>query len=237
MLKKSLFYGALLGGALLGAATAAAGSLDQFKPGARFSGDLQLPLFSAPLPQGDWVTAYINDWRDNNNNMLIEIGMLRNDGAAVTEMLFVRTNVDPTSAGWLANGMCSRADVLHNEVMVNLVEKQECWGVNHNVWRETVDFTPTQGTNFQQFAQNLGLTFPTTTLTSFVRMANRSAFIEMQHYVNTTTLGVSDPKLGWADSLWRKDRVANDPVRLGIVDKTREQARAWHQRMKAVGYF
>lgn len=234
---KSVFQGFAFGAMLLTASTASAGSLDAFKPGARFTGEIKLPLFAAPLPPGDWTTAYINDWRDNNKNMLIEIGLLKNDGAAVTDILTIRTNVDATSAGWLANGMCSRADVLHNEVMVNLVEKQDCWGVNHNVWKETTDFTPTQGANFQQFAQTLGLSYPTTTVTSFVRMANRSAFIEMQHHINSATLGVNDPKLGWSDSLWRKDRVASDPTRVAVVEKIREQSKAWHEQLKTVGYF
>lgn len=234
---KAVFQGFAFGAVLLTASAASAGSLDALKPGARFIDELKLPLFAAPLPPGDWTTAYLYDWRDNNKNMLIEIGLLKNDGAAVTEILTIRTNVDPTSAGWLTNGICSRGDVLHNEVMVNLVEKQECWGVNHSVWKEAVDFMPTLGTNFQQFAQNLGLAFPTTTLTSFVRMANRSAFVEMQHHANTATLGVTDPKLGWSDSLWRKDRVANDPARVAVVEKIREQSKAWHEKLKAVGYF
>lgn len=234
---KAVFRGFAFGVVLLTASAASAGSLDAFKPGARFTGEIKLPLFSAPLPQGDWTIAYVNDWRDNNNNTLFEIGLIKNDGAVATDLLTIRTNVDATSAGWLTNGMCSRADVLHNEVMVNLVEKQDCWGVNHNVWKEITDFTPTVGTNFQQFAQTLGLGFPSTTVTSFVRMANRSAFIEMQHYANTATFGINDPKLGWSDSLWRKDRVANDPARVTVVEKIREQSKAWHQQLKAVGYF
>ena len=233
----AVFRGFAFGVVLLAAAAASAGSLDAFKPGARFTGELKLPLFSAPLPPGDWTTVYVNDWRDNNKNMLIEIGLIKNDGAAVTDVLTIRTNVDATSAGWLTNGMCSRADVLHNDVLVNLVEKQDCWGVNHNVWKETSEFAPTIGTNLQQFAQTLGLSYPSTTVTAFVRMANRSAFLEMQHHNNAVSLGVNDPKLGWSDSLWRKDRVANDPARIAVVDKIREQSKAWHEQLKTVGYF
>lgn len=235
---KGLVFGAaLLAAAGTVAASAAADSLDKFRPGVKFENNLELPLFSIPLPKGSWTTAYFTDWRDNNKNKLIEIGLTKNDGRIVTEMVIVSTNVDAAGAGWPTNGVCSQNNMLFNTVVSNAANHQECWGVNHHVWRESVDFKPTLGVNMQQFARNLGLEFPATTLANFFRLANKSAFVNFHHYVNPSAFHVKDQRTGWAESMWHKDRVFEDPKRVSIVDQMREEGEDLYLRAKAAGYF
>lgn len=236
MVKKFLFAAALLAAAAMSNG-ADAGSLDKFKPGAKFENDLELPLFSVPLPKGEWKVAYYNDWQDNNKNKLMEVGLTQNDGSTVTDMVIVRTNVDAVSSGWVTTDICSQTSMLHNSILFNTVEKQDCWGVNHQTWKESIDFKPKLGANLQQWAQNLGLSFPHTTLSTFFRLANRSAFVNYHHYVNTATFNIKDPKTGWTESPWHKDRIFEDSKRLSIADQMRDQSETLYLKAKAVGYF
>ena len=237
MLKAVAIIASLVLGGFSATAARADGVLDNYKPGTAFETEIKLPLFSAPLPKGKWKIIYAHETLNNNKNKLIEIGLTLTDRDSVTDFLQINTNVDATNNGWEANAICARKDLVHIFVVSNTIEQQDCYGVNHYVWKDESEFKPKLGANPQQYARFAGLTFPSTTLARVFRLSNRSAFVAMQHHVNSAVYGVKDQKTGWNESLWHKDKIAEDSKRLIAADQARDEAETWYLKAKMVGYF
>jgi hypothetical protein len=238
MLKAAVVAASLFWAVVSATAPAQADSVtDKYKPGTAFEADIQLPLFAMPLPKGKWKVAYAHETQNNNKNTLLELGLVQTDSETLTDLLIINTNVDAVNSGWVTNAACSRTDLAHIFVVANDVNQQDCYGVNHFVWKDDSDFKPKAGMNAQQYARNAGLTFPNTTLAKFYRLANRSAFVQMHHHVNTSVYNVKDLKTGWNDSRWHKDKIAEDPKRLIAVDQARDEAETWYLKAKMAGYF
>lgn len=189
------------------------------------------------MPEGQWkivadeiyLASSSKDYREG-------LVLVKSQDRTLVEAIFVRTNAEagvrPGWTGYKLHDDCTRKDL--HVVKVHVLEKQgnqDCWTINH----VTTDVSSDSQllAKLREYLRVNAIPMPRTFIRVDFHMATSDRFLLVRHYFNPEAEGFSPSReTRWLNNDWHKNRIASDPKKVSYIEKLREWAEQWHDRVK-----
>lgn len=179
-------------------------------PGHKLVGSFQVDRVIAPLPEGTWVVAANEIWRNEENAPLLHIWLVQIDKDVVRGAIEGWISTQYRRKRYRRNPNCKRTDMHFIQQFAKFVGyRQDCYWVSN--WRNPGTKPREADLRAVAFVESQGVRFPSVMIAVGYRFADRGRTMGFRYFFNPELAGFPPAKqTSWDESEWHRDKVATD---------------------------
>lgn len=204
-----------------------------WEPGREFVGSLKVDRVVIPLPEGTWVVAGNQIWRNDANTPLLNIWLVQIDEGVMRGVIWGWVSTEYAGRGYAISETCNRTNMHFIEKFANYDGKeQDCYWINH--WRMTLSNPNKADLQARRYIESQGVRFPGAMLSAGYRFADRGRYMELNYAFNPELTGFPPAKrIDWDVSDWHPDNIITDQNRKAYIQSLIDWATEVYPTVKA----
>lgn len=204
-----------------------------WEPGTEFVGSLKVDRVVVPLPEGTWVVAGNQIWRNNANTPLLNIWLVQIDEGVVRGVIWGWVSADYARGGYAISETCNRTNMHFIKKFANYDgREQDCYWVNH--WRMAVGDPNKADLQTRRYLESQGVRLPGAMLSAGYRFADRGRYMELDYLFNPELAGFPPARrTDWNVSDWHPDNIIADENRKAYIQSVIDWATEAYPTVKA----
>lgn len=204
-----------------------------WEPGHEFVGSFKVDTVIIPLPEGTWVVAGNQIWRNNLNTPLLNIWLVQIDKGVVRGVIWGWVSAEYSGRGYAVSKTCMRSNMHFIKKFANYDSReQDCYWVNH--LRMTISDPNKADLQARRYLESQGIRFPGAMLSAGYRFADRGRYMEFNYVFNPELSGFPPAKrIDWNVSDWHPDNIIVDKKRKAYIQSVIDWATEAYPTVKA----
>jgi len=200
--------------------------------GNEYTGAVKFGNVQIQLTEGNWtLVSFLTS--KNNSNMVIywsTFGKIKN--GIISDLIWAKTNEEPSAYGWLDGGLCSRSDIHFLEVIS--YGQQKCYGVNHNTFSKTLKGNwEKMRADVEAWSEKNNAKMIHYAIGASYSLEGGGNFLQLTYAKNPVADNFPDVMSDWKGHPWNRSNIGSDGGKKAYVNKTIQWAKLWYPKVNS----
>jgi hypothetical protein len=202
--------------------------------GNEYTGAVKFGNVQIQLTEGNWTLVSFLTYRTNNNSVIYwsTFGQIKN--GIISDLIWARTNEDPSQYGWLDGGVCARNDIHIHFLEVTSYGQQKCYGIHDITFS-----TPRKGNlekmraDVEAWSEKNNAKMINYAIGASYSLEGGGNFLRLTYAKNPVAYNFPDENGSWEAHPWNRSNVASDGAKKAYVNKAIQWAKLWYPKVNS----